>query len=96
MPIYEYECPKCGVIEVIQKITEPPLKKCPDCKSKIRRLISRSNFHLKGTGWYATDYKRSDNGGNGGNGKKKHEESSSPKVDLAKTDNSKQSHASKT
>jgi putative FmdB family regulatory protein len=56
MPIYEYQCPKCGVIEVTQRIVEAPLKKCPNCKSKVERMISRSSFVLKGTGWYATDY----------------------------------------
>jgi putative FmdB family regulatory protein len=56
MPIYEYKCGKCGVIEVMQRITDPALKKCPNCKSKIERLVSRSSFVLKGSGWYATDY----------------------------------------
>ena len=56
MPIYEYKCNKCGVVEVMQRITEPALKKCPNCKSKVERLMSRSSFVLKGTGWYATDY----------------------------------------
>ena len=56
MPIYEYKCNKCGVVEVMQRITEAPLKKCPNCKSKVERMMSRSSFVLKGTGWYATDY----------------------------------------
>jgi putative FmdB family regulatory protein len=56
MPIYEYKCNKCGVVEVTQRITEAPLKKCPNCRSKVERLVSRSSFVLKGTGWYATDY----------------------------------------
>lgn len=56
MPIYEYKCPKCGVIEVMQGIKEPALKKCPTCKSKVERQISSTSFVLKGTGWYATDY----------------------------------------
>lgn len=56
MPIYEYKCPKCGVIEVMQRITEPALKKCPNCKSKVERQISLNSFVLKGTGWYASDY----------------------------------------
>ena len=56
MPIYEYKCPKCGVVEAMQRITEAPLKKCPNCKSKVERMVSRSSFVLKGTGWYATDY----------------------------------------
>lgn len=56
MPIYEYKCPKCGVVEVMQRITEPALKKCPNCKSKVERQISLNSFVLKGTGWYASDY----------------------------------------
>lgn len=56
MPIYEYKCPKCGVFEAMQRITEAPIKKCPTCKSKVERQISRGSFILKGSGWYATDY----------------------------------------
>jgi putative FmdB family regulatory protein len=59
MPIYEYQCDACGVFEVSQRITEDPLKKCPTCKSKVRRLISNTSFMLKGSGWYVTDYGRS-------------------------------------
>ncbi|MFZ0888359.1 MAG: zinc ribbon domain-containing protein [Candidatus Binataceae bacterium] len=59
MPIYEYQCPTCGVFEVTRRITEAPLKRCPTCKSKVERLLSRSSFVLKGSGWYATDYARS-------------------------------------
>ncbi len=58
MPIYEYKCDKCGVVEVMQRITDPALKKCPNCKSKVERMLSRSSFVLKGSGWYATDYGR--------------------------------------
>ena len=58
MPIYEYQCQKCGVIEVTQRITEKSLVKCPTCKSKIKKLISNTSFQLKGTGWYITDYAR--------------------------------------
>ena len=57
MPIYEYECPKCGHHEEIwQKITDSPLSKCASCKGKMKKLMSQSTFHLKGTGWYVTDY----------------------------------------
>lgn len=56
MPIYEYACPKCGEFEVTQRITEEPLKKCPTCKRKVRKLISNTSFQLKGSGWYVTDY----------------------------------------
>ena len=59
MPIYEYKCNKCGVFEAMQGIKEAPLRKCPTCKGKVERLISRGSFILKGSGWYATDYARS-------------------------------------
>jgi putative FmdB family regulatory protein len=57
MPIYEYECTKCGKIEeVLQHFSDKPLTKCPSCAGKLQKLISQTTFHLKGTGWYATDY----------------------------------------
>ena len=57
MPIYEYECSKCGKIdEVLQKFSDKPLFKCKHCSGKLHKLISQSSFHLKGTGWYITDY----------------------------------------
>jgi putative FmdB family regulatory protein len=59
MPIYEYECAKCGEFEVNQRITDDPLKRCPKCKGKVRKLISNTSFQLKGSGWYVTDYARS-------------------------------------
>ena len=59
MPIYEYGCDACGkVIEVMQKISDEPLKTCPDCSGQLTKLISRTSFQLKGTGWYVTDYAR--------------------------------------
>jgi putative FmdB family regulatory protein len=57
MPIYEYECTKCGKVhETWQQMSDKPLKKCSECSGKLQKLISRSAFHLKGSGWYATDY----------------------------------------
>lgn len=57
MPIYEYQCDQCGrVEEVFQKISEKPMTKCGHCSGKLHKLISQSAFHLKGTGWYVTDY----------------------------------------
>ncbi len=57
MPIYEYECMKCGKVdEVIQKFSDKLLTKCKHCSGKLNKLISHSSFHLKGTGWYVTDY----------------------------------------
>lgn len=57
MPVYEYECAKCGVFEVEQRIVEDPLEKCPTHpEQQVRRLISRSMFALKGGGWYSQGY----------------------------------------
>src|SRR5579863_228875 len=59
MPFYEYECASCKFYtEVIQKISDAPLKKCPSCgKSRLKKLISAPVFRLKGSGWYETDFK---------------------------------------
>jgi putative FmdB family regulatory protein len=61
MPIYEYRCADCGFQEEhLQKISEPPLKVCPSCgKASFEKLLSAAGFQLKGSGWYATDFKGS-------------------------------------
>jgi putative FmdB family regulatory protein len=57
MPIYKYTCEKCGShVEVIQKVSDPPLKRCSKCRGKLAKAVSRTSFQLKGSGWYATDY----------------------------------------
>ena len=57
MPIYEYECIKCGkMTEAIQRFSDPPLNECSQCHGELHKLISMSTFHLKGSGWYVTDY----------------------------------------
>ncbi len=57
MPIYEYECLQCGkTTEAMQKFSDEPLKTCGHCKGELHKLISMSTFHLKGSGWYVTDY----------------------------------------
>jgi len=59
MPFYEYQCSKCGhEEEVLQKISDKPLKKCPECgKSSMQKKVSAAAFRLKGGGWYETDFK---------------------------------------
>jgi putative FmdB family regulatory protein len=59
MPFYEYQCKSCGHdLEAMQKISDRPLKKCPNCgKSQLQRLMSAPVFRLKGAGWYETDFK---------------------------------------
>jgi putative FmdB family regulatory protein len=62
MPIYEYQCKSCGhQLEVIQKISEEPLKFCPECgQPEMNKLVSAAGFRLKGGGWYETDFKSGD------------------------------------
>lgn len=69
MPFYEYECTKCNNhVEVLQKISDPPVKKCELCNGKMKKIISQSTFHLKGSGWYVTDYKSKSGGYDGKTG----------------------------
>ena len=57
MPIYEYECNRCGHrFELIQKFSDKPRKRCPECRGAVQRLISAPAIRFKGTGWYVTDY----------------------------------------
>ena len=61
MPLREYQCDACGHrFEVIQKMSDPPLEACPQCGGVVRKLQSAPAFHLKGSGWYATDYAKKD------------------------------------
>lgn len=60
MPIYEYQCDDCGAKhEHLQKINEAAFSNCPDCGGSYRKLLSAAGFQLKGSGWYATDFKGS-------------------------------------
>ena len=74
MAIYEYQCKKCKhTSEFIQKFSDPPMTDCDECgtKGSLEKLMSLGSFHLKGSGWYLTDYARKDQGGSGGKGKSK-------------------------
>jgi putative FmdB family regulatory protein len=58
VPIYEYKCKKKGhVFELIQSFSDKEAKKCPTCGGPVEKLVSASAFHLKGSGWYVTDFK---------------------------------------
>lgn len=59
MPIYEYRCTACGhELEALQKLADSPLTDCPSCgQSRLSKLVSAAGFRLKGSGWYATDFK---------------------------------------
>ncbi len=59
MPIYEYQCTKCGeVFEVFQKMNDDPVRRCKFCGGGVEKLFSHTSFQLKGSGWYLTDYAR--------------------------------------
>lgn len=58
MPKYSYECERCGEFEIDQKMSDPTLKEHPGCGGKVQRLMSRSSFVLKGSGWYSDGYAR--------------------------------------
>jgi putative FmdB family regulatory protein len=87
MPFYEYECPHCGYDEeVLQKINDKPLTKCPTCGKKgLRKLMSAPVFRLKGSGWYETDFKGDKENKRNLAGAEKEEAKSETKVD-AKAD----------
>ena len=79
MPIYEYACEKCHKqLEVIQKITEAPLTACPDCKGRLKKMISNTSFVLKGTGWYVTDYASKNSSATTSEPKKQNDTKSAP------------------
>ena len=89
MPIYEYHCGKCGEFEVMQKMSDKPLTVCPTCRRKVTKLISSTTFHLKGSGWYITDYARKGEAGSSKGEKKsddKKTESPSASSDTTSTE----------
>ena len=63
MPLYEYECPKCGTFELVRKFSDAPLERCPTCARPVEKLVSAPAIQFKGTGWYITDYARKSSGG---------------------------------
>jgi putative FmdB family regulatory protein len=83
MPFYEYECPKCGYHdEVLQKISDKPLTKCPSChKPGLRKLMSAPVFRLKGSGWYETDFKSDKENKRNLAGSEKEEPKAEPKTE---------------
>ena len=63
MPLYEYQCGRCGRFEVIRKFSDAPLVACPTCGQEVQKLPSAPAIQFKGTGWYITDYARKSSGG---------------------------------
>jgi putative FmdB family regulatory protein len=85
MPIYEYVCQKCGHhLEIIQKMSDKPLTRCPECRGRLEKVISQTSFQLKGSGWYVSEY------GKGGS------KSEKPATSEAKTEKSEKSEKTET
>ena len=100
MPIYEYECNACGARhEFIQKFSEGPKRKCPSCGAlRLRKLVSAAAFHLKGDGWYVTDFRDKDKKKKDGDGEKKSDtgsESKSESKSDSKSDSKSESKSEK-
>jgi putative FmdB family regulatory protein len=94
VPIYEYSCDKCGdQFEHLQTFSDKPLRKCKKCGGRLRKLVSECSFHLKGSGWYVTDYGGKKPGGNG-KPKKEKEKPAESKSDSTEKPSEKQKQAS--
>jgi putative FmdB family regulatory protein len=92
MPLYEYQCQKCGHrFERIQRFSDPLVKKCPDCGGKVEQLLSAPAVQFKGSGWYVTDYAKKSSGssaksepdGKSDSGKDTGKKESKPKAESA-------------
>lgn len=95
MPIYEYQCKSCHHhFDLMQKINDEPVKQCPKCfENALIKLVSAAGFQLKGTGWYATDFKNK-GGSNKGDGDKKEGATAASEASSSKTDSPKQESSS--
>jgi len=98
MPLYEYQCSKCGHrSERIQKFSDPPIEICPQCDGPVSRLLSSPALQFKGSGWYVTDYARKDSGGQEGKKGKEKEPAAEEKPKVkAKEEKAKETSATKT
>ncbi|HKU26996.1 MAG TPA: zinc ribbon domain-containing protein [Candidatus Sulfotelmatobacter sp.] len=93
MPLYEYQCKKCGHrFEKIQKFSDKPVKKCPECGGAVEQTISAPAVQFKGSGWYVTDYARKSGSSASSEGSKDSKES---KKDEKKTDSMPKESSSK-
>ena len=89
MPIYEYKCNSCGKkFEKIEKFSDAPLETHEDCGGPVERLLSAPALQFKGTGWYVTDYAKSNSGSPGKNGHESKKEGSSEGSSESKSDSS--------
>jgi putative FmdB family regulatory protein len=90
MPLYEYECKKCGHrFEKIQKFSDKMVKKCPECGGPVEQMISAPAVQFKGSGWYVTDYaKKSTSPGSGGDSGSKDKKDDKSKADSGSKESS--------
>lgn len=92
MPLYEYQCKKCGHrFEKIRKFSDKPIKKCPECGGSVEQLISSPAVQFKGTGWYVTDYAKKSSAPSSDGGK----DSKESKKEEKKSDSSAKDTSSK-
>jgi putative FmdB family regulatory protein len=88
VPLYEYQCTKCKhTFEKIQKFSDPPVAKCPECGGKVEQLLSAPAIQFKGAGWYVTDYAKKT--APAGNGKSSDVKASESKSSEAKSETKK-------
>jgi putative FmdB family regulatory protein len=96
VPLYEYECVKCGRrTEKIENVDGPHLKRCPHCGGKVERLVTAPAIQFKGAGWYVTDYAKKSSGGDSEKAAGAAETSSKEKSDGTKETSSKDSKEKK-
>jgi len=86
MPLYEYECKKCGHrFEKIQKFSDKMVKKCPECGGQVEQMISAPAVQFKGSGWYVTDYAKKTSGGDSGKSEKSEKSEKTEKSEKSET-----------
>jgi putative FmdB family regulatory protein len=94
MPLYEYECKKCGHrFEKIQKFSDQMVKKCPECGGQVEQMISAPAVQFKGSGWYVTDYAKKSSSPESSGGDSKDKKDDKSKSDSSKESSSKESSA---
>jgi putative FmdB family regulatory protein len=95
VPLYEYQCTKCKhVFEKIQKFSDPPVTKCPECGGEVEQLLSAPAIQFKGAGWYVTDYAKK-SGSPAGSGKDVKASESKPSETKSETKKSETSSSKK-
>ncbi len=97
MPLYEYECTKCGHrFEKIQKFSDKPVKTCPECGGKVEQTISAPAVQFKGSGWYVTDYAKKSSGPAASDSKEKDKDSKETKKEEKKAEKAATKESKKT